>query len=180
MPPSFSPCLALLGCAALGLAACSSLGQYSTGPGESYCGGTPADAVFSTGLAAGAAMRLTLDATLIDTEDTPGTVWTLEPPAGSTPSRRLVDGAPLRRVPALENDPLGTPDLGSGRDHTRVFALTPAPAGEAPLISVLSLRSDGGVEVRLLRPGLNGSPPPGQAPLFGLFTLYKQASTCGF
>jgi hypothetical protein len=179
MPPLPSLRLAVLG-SALGLAACSSLGQYSTGPGESYCGSVPSAAVFTAGLAAGAAMRLTLDASLIDAEEAPGTVWTFEPAVGSTPSRRLVDGAPLRRVPALENDPLGTPDLGSGRDHTRVFALTPAPSGEDPLIAVLSLRSDGGVEVRLLRPGLDGSPPPGKAPLFGLFTLYKQAGTCGF
>jgi hypothetical protein len=125
-------------------------------------------------------MRLTLDASQIDTEETPGTVWTFEPAAGSAPSRRLVDGASLRRVPALENDPLGTPDLGGGRDHTRVFALSPASSDEDPLIAALSLRSDGGVEVRLLRPGLAGSPPPGKAPLFGLFTLYTQAGTCGF
>ena len=76
------------------------------------------------------------------------------------------------------------PDLGGGRDHTRVFALTPAPPGEDPLLAVLSLRSDDGVEARLLRPGAAGDgatpPPPGKQPVFALFVLYKQAGTCAF
>jgi hypothetical protein len=157
---------------------CASITGYSTAPGESYCGTVTADATFRTGLAADAQMRLTLDASQIDGELSPGSVWTLE----TSTDRRLVDGMPLRRIPQLENDPLSMPDLGSGRDHTRVFALTSSPAGEDPLVAVLSLRSDSGVEVRLLRPGLDPatSPPPGQAPLFGLFVLYKQAGTCGF
>ena len=180
MPPPPSSRLAAVALVAGGLG-CSSLGQYSTGPGESYCGTVTTSATFRTGLADGALMRLVLDASQIDGEASPGSVWTFEAAAGTSPSRRLVDGASLRRIPALENDPLSVPDLGTGRDHTRVFALTPSPAGEDPLLGVLSLRSDGGVEIRLLRPGLDGTVPEGQAPLFGLFTLYKQQTdTCGF
>ncbi len=173
--------LAALALAVTGIG-CDSISGYSTAPGESYCGTVTADATFRTGLAADAQMRLTLDASAIESDLSPGTVWTVELGAGSTPTRRLVDGMPLRRIPQLENDPLSMPDLGGGRDHTRVFALTASPAGEDPLVAVLSLRSDPGVEVRLLRPGLDPttSPPPGRGPLFGLFVLYKQAGTCGF
>jgi hypothetical protein len=173
-----------LGLAAAGLG-CDSVTGFSTAPGESYCGAVTASSTFRTGLAADAQMRLSLDAPALDGETSPGSVWTVEGGADAgAAGRRLVDGAPLRRVPQLDNDPLSMPDLGTGRDHTRLFALSTAPAGEDPLVAVVSLRSDEGVEVRLLRPGLDPAssppPPPGRAPLFGLFTLYKQAGTCGF
>jgi hypothetical protein len=167
----------------LSLAACSSLDGYTTAPGESYCGAIVASGTFSAGLPAGFAMRLTLDAAELDGDISPGAVWASPDPSGPA-STRLLDGAPLRRIPALENDPLSTPDLGGGRAPTRIFALTPASAAEDPLLGVLSLRSDGGAEVRLLRPGVTAappaSPPPGKQPLFALFVLYKQAGTCAF
>jgi hypothetical protein len=182
MPGAMLSRLAAPALAAAGLG-CNNLGHYSTAPGESYCGTVTASATFRTGLADGARMRLTLDATQLDGEPSPGSVWTAEDATSSSPARQLVSASPLRRIPQLENDPLSIPDLGSGRDHTRVFALTPAPDGEDPLLAVLSLRSDDGVEVRLLRPGLDPAavpaPPPGRMPLFGLFTLYKQAGACG-
>ena len=175
--------LASLGLAVAGLG-CDAPSSYTTAPGESFCGAVTTSSTFRAGVAAGARMRLTLDAAKLDGESTPGSAWTFEAATGGAPARRLVDGAPLRRIPALENDPLSMPDLGGGRDHTRLFALTPSTAGEDPLVAVLSLRSDDGVEVRLLRPGLEGTgtgaPPPGQQSLFGLFVLYKQGGACGF
>lgn len=180
MPPAPPPLrLAALGLAAAALG-CNALGRYTTGPGESYCGTVTASGAFRAGLAEGAVMRLSLDAAQLDGDRSPGSVWTLEAASAGSPERRLLDGAPLRRIPTLDGDPLSMPDLGGGRDHTRVFALTPAPAGEDPLLSAVSLRSDDGVEVRLLRPGLDGAAPPGRGPIFGLFTLQKQAGACGF
>jgi hypothetical protein len=158
---------------------CSTLDHYSTASGESYCGSVTTSDTFRAGLASGARMRLSLDASALD-QGSPGSVWTYEPPSGTAPTRRLIDGSPLRRIPALDNDPLATPGLGGGRDHTRVFALTPALATEDPLLAVLSLRSDDGVEVRLLRPGASATAPPGHDAVFGLFTLAKQTGTCGF
>ena len=169
-------CVTLLGC--------SSLDGYTTGPGESYCGTITVGSDFRSGLPAGMTMRLTLDAAELDGEASPGALWATPDTAGPSPDDRLFDGAPLRRIPALENDPLSSPDLGGGRDHTRLFALTPAPAGEDPLLAAVSLRSDNGVEVRLVRPGVAGDaaapPPPGKQPVFALFVLYKQAGTCAF
>jgi hypothetical protein len=124
-------------------------------------------------------MRLTLDASLFDGDASPGIVWTQEPANGGAPARKLVDGVALRAIPAIDNDPLGTPDLGSGR-NTRLFALSASPPGELPLLAAVSLRSDGGVEVRLVRPGVSATASGGQAPLFGVFTLTRQAGTCGF
>ncbi len=163
--------------AALG---CSSIDGYTTAPGESLCGSVTQSATFRAGIAPGAQMRLVLDASQLDGPGSPGTVWTYEPASGSSPDRRLLDGAPLRRLPAIENDPLGAPELGGGLDPTRIFALTASAPGEDSLLGVLSLRSDGGVEVRLLRPGTATSAPPGQGPIFALFSLGKQAGACGF
>jgi hypothetical protein len=171
---------------ALGLAlalagpGCADLGRYSTAPGESYCGAVTASSSFRTGLDPGVQMRLQLDASELDGEASPGTVWTFEAASAAAPARRLLDAAPLRRIPTLDSDPLSQLSLGEGRDPSRIFALTPASPAEDPFVGVLSLRSDGGVEVRLLRPGLGGAPPEGKQPVFGLFTLYQQAGTCGF
>ncbi len=126
-----------LGLAVAGLG-CNGIGSYTTAAGESYCGAVTQTATFRAGLAEGAQMRVTLDAAELDGELSPGFVSTSEP------ARQLLVGAPLRRIPALENDALAVPDLGGGRVQTRLFALTPAPAGEDPLLGVLSLRSDDG------------------------------------
>jgi hypothetical protein len=171
-------------CAALSGLGCTEIDRYSTAPSESYCGAVTLSSSFRTGLSPRVQMRLQLDASELDGEASPGVVWSFEAAAGADAERRLLDRAPLRRIPKLANDALAMPDLGDGRDHTRVFALTPTDADEDPLLAVLSLRSDEGVEVRLLRPGLAGTaakpPPVGRRPLFGLFTLYKQIGTCGF
>jgi hypothetical protein len=161
---------------ALALAGCADLGSYSTIPGQPYCGAVTASSTFRTGLGPGVQMRLTLDASQLDGDASPGSLWTFD----TASSARLLDAAPLRRIPTLENDPLSQLSLGDGRDPSRIFALTPASAAEEPLLGVLSLRSDDGVDLRLLRPGLGGVEPEGSQPVFGLFTLYRQAGTCGF
>ncbi len=183
--PALLP-LTALGFAALAAAClgCADLDHYSTAPSESYCGAVTLGSSFRTGLSPRVQMRLQLNASELDGELSPGVVWSFEAAAGATPANRLLDRAPLRRIPALENDPLSQLDLGEGRDHSRIFAVTPTSADEESLLAILSLRSDDGVEIRLLRPGLAAMgatpPPPGRTPVFGLFTLYKQAGTCGF
>jgi hypothetical protein len=169
---------------AVALLGCTDLDRYSTAASESYCGAVTLSSNFRTGFSPRVQMRLRLDASVLDGEASPGVVWTYEAASGSEPARRLLDRAPLRRIPKLANDPLSQLDLGDGRDPSRIFAVTPTDVAEEPLLAVLSLRSDEGVEVRLLRPGLaaaSGKPvPAGHEPMFGLFTLYKQIGTCGF
>jgi hypothetical protein len=175
--------LAALGLATLALG-CADLERYTTAPSESYCGSVTLSSSFRAGLSPRVQMRLQLDASALDGEVSPGVVWTFEAADGTRPERRFLDRAPLRTIPKLENDPLSMPDLGAGRDHTRLFALSPSDPGEDPLLAVLSLRSDDGIDVRLLRPGVATSgttpAPAGKGAIFGLFTLYKQVGTCGF
>lgn len=178
-----SPFAVVLALVAAGLG-CTDLERYSTAPSESYCGAITLSSSFRTGLSPRVQMRLQIDAADLDSEISPGVMWTHEAAAGVEPERRLLDRAPLRRIPKLNNDPLSHLDLGDGRDHTRVFAVTPSDLDEEALLAVLSLRSDEGIEVRLLRPGRPGAAgkpaPAGREPVFGLFTLYKQIGTCGF
>lgn len=174
--------LAVLALAGLG---CTDLNRYSTAPSESYCGAVTLSNAFRAGLSPRVQMRLQIDAAELDSEVSPGVVWTFEAAAGEDePDRRLLNRAPLRRIPKLAGDPIGSIDLGEGREHTRIFAVSPSDTEEEPLLAILSLRSDDGIEVRLLRPGLAGTAskpvPDNRKPIFGLFTLYKQIGTCGF
>jgi hypothetical protein len=169
---------------ALAGAGCTDLDRFTTAPSESYCGAVTLSSSFRQGFSQRVQMRLQLDAAQLDGELSPGVVWTYEAADGSEPEARLLNRAPLRRIPKLDNDALSQLDLGGGRDATRIFAVTPADLDEDPLLAVVSVRSDDGVEVRLLRPGLTGTAakpaPSGRRPKFGVFTLYKQIGTCGF
>ena len=163
-------------------AGCEDLSRFSTGPGESYCGTIALGSAFRRGFTPRTQMRLVLDAEKIDTPDSPGTLTTRElrdeEDGGEV---RLLEGAALRPIPPLLHDVLSRPDLGEGRVRTAIYAVTPAePAAEA-LLAVVSLRSDEGVEVRLLRPGASDAAaelPEERRPLFGLFSLTRQAGSC--
>jgi hypothetical protein len=94
---------------------------------------------------------------------------------------RLLQDAPLRPIPPLAHDALSRPDLGEGRVRTAIYAVTPADASAESLVAVLSLRTDGDAEVRLLRPGASddaASLPEGRRPLFGLFSLRRLPGPC--
>lgn len=172
-------------CAALLLAAaagCEDLTRFSTGPGESYCGTIALGAAFRRGFTPRTQMRLVLDASKLDTPDSPGalTVRELRDEADGGEAR-LLDGAPLRPIPPLVHDVLSRPELGEGRARTALYAVTPADPDAEALLAFVSLRTDGNVEVRLLRAGASDAPselPEGRRPLFGLFTLSRQPGAC--
>ncbi len=163
-------------------AGCEDVSGYSTGAGESYCGTIALGAAFRRGFTPRAQMRLVLDAAQIDAGGSPGTLTTRElrdeDEGGEV---RLLDAAPLRPIPPLVHDVLSRPDLGEGRTRTAIYAVTPAAPEAEALLAVLSLRSDGNVEVRLIRPGASdeiADLPSGRRPLFGLFTLRRQPGAC--
>ena len=162
---------------------CTDLEHFSTGQGDAYCGSVTLGGSFRTGLSPRVQMRLRLDATALDGPGSPGTISTFEG-AGPEADRRLLTDAPLRRLPAMDNDPLSRPDFGDGRIRNWIFAVTPVDPEAESVLAVLSLRADDTIEVRLLRPGKapTGTEivPPGRRPLFGIFPLTKQVGTCGF
>jgi hypothetical protein len=169
-----------IACAAL---SCTNLEHFSTGPGEAYCGAVTLGGSFRTGLSPRVQMRLRLDASRLDGPGSPGTISTFEA-LGPQSERRLLTDAELRRVPAMDHDPLSRPDLGESRLRNWIFAASPVDPEAESLLAVVSLRADDTVEVRLLRPGKapQGEEPvaDGRRPIFGIFSLTKQADTCGF
>lgn len=157
------------------LPACNDVTRFSTKPGESYCGNIVAGPFVRAGFGPGVRMRLRFDADRLESQ--PGTIST---------SDELFTDAPLRPIPQLFHDPLSTLSFGEGRERNLVYVVTPTnPKAGPSLFAVVSLLHDGKVEVRLLR----GAPPaPGTTAvseaegkqLFGVFSLDREDSTCGF
>lgn len=175
---------AIGGIAAIGAIGCNDLDRFSTGPDEAYCGSITLGSAFRTGLSPRVQMRLRLDATALDGDGSPGTLSTYEGPDATHPERRLLDEAPLRPIHGLSHDPLSQLEFGDGRERNAIFAVSPAEAEAEGLLAVISLRADGSVEVRLIRPGVEPTgdepPPSTRLPIFGLFPLTRQPGTCGF
>ncbi|WP_437929616.1 hypothetical protein WMF37_10190 [Sorangium sp. So ce291] len=168
-----------------GAAGCDDVSRFSTAEGEAYCGAITLGGAFRAGLSPRVQMRLSLDAEALDGPDPPGALWTYEAPDGTTPERRLLDGAPLRPIGALAHDPLSRLEFGEGRERNAIYAVSAADPGAESLLAILSLRTDESVEVRLLRPGQTPLPSgeplaAGQRQVFGNFRLTRRTGTCGF
>jgi hypothetical protein len=177
----------LVSTVALGLAVlgCDELARFSTGPGESYCGAVTLGSSFRMGFSPRVQMRLKLDASRLDGPESPGTLSTFEIAADGQTERRVLDGAELRRMPPLAHDPLSHLEFGDGRERNAIFAVSPVDPEAESMLAIVSLRADERVEVRLLRAGSppssdGAAPAEGRRPLFGIFTLSRQAGECGF
>jgi hypothetical protein len=176
--------LAALACL-VGASGCEDKSDFSTGPGESYCGAIVLGGSFRTGLSTKVQMRLKIDAEAIDdAAGSPGVVSTFEAADEVSPARRLLDNAPLRPIPPLLHDPLSHAEFGDDRERNAIFAVSPADVDAESMLAIVSLRTDDRVEVRLLRPGVadagDGSVVDGRRTLFGIFMLERQAGDCGF
>jgi hypothetical protein len=113
-------------------------------------------------------------------------------PAGSlTTTSRLLDGAELRPIEVLAHDPLSTLQFGDGRVENEIYFVRTARGQD--LLAVLSLMTDGAVELRLLGaaqseeggglPPCPTDPDAGVAalpptPVFALFHLRRDRAGC--
>lgn len=139
--------------ATLGALGCEDLDRFVTGPDEAYCGSVTLANEFREGLSPRVQMRVRLDGGFVEGAEPPGTIATYEAPSSTSPERRLLSDALLRPIRPMQNDPLSRLEFGEGRDRNLVFAVSPVDPDVPPLLAVLSLKSDGNVEVRLVRPG---------------------------
>ena len=154
--------------------ACRDVSRYST-HGDHYEGEVVKGSFVRSGIAEDTKMCLVLDAEHL--QDAPGTLSTSDGRFRATP---------LRPIPQIWHDPLSTLSFGDGRRQNLVYVVTPlADAGDVQdVMVVLSLMTEGGVEIRLVR----GAPQadagvPGPAtppPVFGVFTLDRREGTCSF
>ncbi len=159
---------------ALAIAAfgCEDISDFSTGPGESYCGQIVPGGFVRQGFAPGVRLRLHLDTDRLQKQ--PGDLATDD---------GLFRDAVLRPIPQLAHDTLSTLRFGEGRVRNLVFGIQPEAGATAYVI--VSLLQNDDVEVRILRgaPPVEGEqiPSADQGPeLFGVFPLTRQAGTCGF
>lgn len=161
----------------LSLVGCADLERFSTSAGESYCGSITLASEFREGLGPVAQMRLTLDTAALDAGGSPGRVTTSERLSADAEPRRLIDEAALRPIKPLAHDPLSFLQFGDGRERNAIYAVSVADSSQAAMLAVLSLKSSGEVEVRLLRPSADEGTSDG---VYGVFTLKKKEGKCGF
>jgi hypothetical protein len=176
------PLLPLLALAGLG---CRDLSRFDTQGTQAYCGSMVSSPLFQEGfLPTGVPPRLGMSLTL-DTESLssrPGELSTDDADRGlcSADGRPLIDRAPLRAIEELSHDALSSLEFGDGREHN-FFAWVDSTC-QGTLLAVVSLMSDGKVEVRLLKPAALPPPdaPPDRKPGFALFTLERENDGCGY
>lgn len=178
-------CITLTVSALLFSSGCEDVRRFSTRPDESYCGVITLGSAFRMGLSPRVQMRLVLDANDLDEPTGPGRLWTFEAASDDRPERRLLDNAALRPMPAIAHDPLSHFEMGEAAERNAVYVVTPSDPKAEALVAFLSLRSDDGVEVRLLRPGADlpdasAEEKEARRPIFGMFSLVKREGQCGF
>ena len=161
-------------------AGCNDLCEFSTEPGEAYCGAITLGSAFRAGLSPRVQMRLELDAEALEGPDSPGRLSTFEAATSELPERRLFVDAPLRPIPPLAHDPLSQLEMGESRERNAIYAVSPREPTAAGVLAFLSLRTDRGVEVRLLRAGSETNENDDRKLIFGLFALVKREGSCGF
>jgi hypothetical protein len=156
------------------LVACRDVSRYST-HGDHYEGTVVSGSFVRNGIVDLTKMCVSLDADHL--QDTPGFI--------TTGDGRFRD-TPLRPIPQIWHDPLSTLSFGEGRRQNLVYMATPlVDSGDTQdIMVVLSLMSQGGIEVRLLRgaPQIDSGTPASDnaTPIFGVFTLDRQAGACSF
>src|SRR3954466_607542 len=160
--------------AATSVLGCRDVSRYSS-HGDHYEGDVVKGSFVRAGVADDAKMCLTLDAEHL--QDAPGTLTTSDGRFRATA---------LRPIPQIWHDPLSTLSFGDGRRQNLVYVATPlAASGDTQdIMVVMSLMTEGGVEIRLVR----GAPqtdagvatPATPPPLFGVFTLDRREGSCSF
>ena len=171
--------LALAAGSALG---CRSLERYDTTGTAAYCGslGAPTfqEGFLPDGVPPGLAMSLKL--TTANLASQPGTLSSDDAATGfcSGDGRALFEEAPLRAIPEMFHDSLSQLEFGEG--HVQDFFAWVDSSCQGTMLSVVSLLTNGSVEVRLLKPAAN---PPDDAaaelrPGFALFYMRRSEEGC--
>jgi hypothetical protein len=171
----------LIGLAAL--TGCRNLERFDTAKPAAYCGSLVGTTVFHAGFIGNGAppdlqLRLELDTSSL--ADRPGTLSSNDADAGFCKPAPLFTEAPLRAIPEVLHDALSQVDLGQGHEHD-FFAWVDSTC-QGTMLAVVSLLTNGAVEVRLLKPGPDVSPmaDPEQRSGFALFYLQRSETGCSF
>jgi hypothetical protein len=162
------------------VASCRSLDRFNTIKPAAYCGaivGTPPFNVgfIQTGAPPNLELRLQIDTDSLTS--LPGSLSSNDAANGFCKPAALFDEAPLRAIPEILHDQLSQADLGEGHQYT--FFAWVDPTCENSMLAVVSLLTNGAVEVRLMRPGPD-VPDASKGPGYALFYLQRSDTGCGF
>jgi hypothetical protein len=176
--------LALFG--VLSLFGCRNLDQFTSKPGEAYCGpiiGQPEfqDGFVKQGEPPDLELALTLDTNRLTSQ--PGRLSSGDAANGMCAApgapQALFDNVPLRAIPAVDHDVLSALTFGEGHEHD-FFAWVDSTC-QGTMLSVVSLMKNGQVELRLFKPERMPAPDatPAEVPGFAVFHLQaQQRSDC--
>jgi len=165
-----------LGCLAVSCGAscigCSDVSRFDTGDGGAYCGDIVEGEFVRQRFPGDVRMRLTLDTSSLD--DFPGTLSTNDYEGGTCSAGAEFTDAPLRAIDKVREDPLSMLRFGDAQEANVLAYVDSACRG--PMMAVVSLLRDDGVEVRLLRPAPLEDDGTSET-AFGLFSLRRTDCT---
>ncbi len=163
--------------------ACRSLDRFNAEKQAAYCGSVIGAQLFQSGFIPSGEppsleIRLQLDTSSLN--DRPGTLTSNDAGHGLCKDQPLFDEAALRAIPELFHDSLSQLEFGQGHEHD-FFAFVDSTC-KGTMIAVVSLLSNGAVEVRLLKPAADLPPmtDPGDLSGFALFYTQRNPNGCGF
>jgi hypothetical protein len=171
--------------ALLAAVGCRNLDDFSSKPGEAYCGDLLRqpkfeDGFLPTGSPPNLELELTLDTTKLTSE--PGHLLSNDAATGlcASTTGALFQNAPLRAIPAVDNDVLSTLTFGEGHEHD-FFAWVDSSC-QGTMLALVSLLKNRQVEIRLFKPARlpPSNAPPDQQPGFAMFPFHAQKGGCGF
>lgn len=177
--------LAGLGAAALAVMGCRSLDRFDTSGEAAYCGNIVGAQLFQDGFIPentppSLSLVLELDTDHLTTR--PGTLTSNDQTTGlcRATGEPLFRNAPLRAITETFHDDLSQAEFGEGHQHD-FFAWVDSTC-QGTMVAVVSLLTNGAVEVRLMKPA--ALPPEGapasERPGFAKFYLRKEADGCDY
>jgi hypothetical protein len=164
---------------------CRSLERFDTSGDPAYCGSILKAPLFQDGflpdgVEPGFFLRLELDIDRLTTR--PGTITSNDEVFGMCREKggALFQEAELRAIEEIFHDALSQMEFGEGHQHD-FFAWVDSTC-QGTMLAVVSLLTNGSVEVRLLKPAADPPPDaePEMRPGFALFYMRRSENGCRF
>jgi hypothetical protein len=171
--------------AVLALGGCRSLERFDTKGDPAYCGPIVGSQLFQEAFIPDNTppdLKLHLELDIDQLTTFPGTLTSSDSLTGlcSPNGDPLFRNAKLRAIEKIFHDPLSQAEFGDGHQHD-FFAWVDSTC-QGTMVAVVSLLTNGAVEVRLLKPMADppSDAPADQRPGFALFYLKRSETGCTY
>ena len=176
----------LLLSALLGCAGCKSVDRFDTGPGGAYCGemlgGVASDGLIPDSDGGVTRLKLALTLSTQHLQDYPGRLTSNDDSGGLCEGTRLFDNARIRTVQPALHDAIASMQITPDHEQDVFTWIDSTCQGQGTFVGIISLMYDGTVQVRLFKPmhDVDAGAPANLRPGFGVFSLARNDSGCGF